>query len=81
MWKLSQIIMILKPRKPVRDITSYRPTSLLPVVSKLFEINNTNLCLDQIAIVEQIHSLQCHPSTYERREYCSTAFLDVPTII
>ena len=37
MWKVSQIIMILKPGKPVHDITSYRPISLLPVISKLFE--------------------------------------------
>jgi hypothetical protein len=29
--------MILKPGKPETEITSYRPISLLPIVSELFE--------------------------------------------
>jgi hypothetical protein len=33
-WKVSQIITILKPGK---SVTSYRPISLLPILSKLFE--------------------------------------------
>ena len=36
-WKVSQIIPILKPGKPPEEVTSYRPISLLPVLSKLFE--------------------------------------------
>jgi hypothetical protein len=36
-WKIAQIILLLKPGKPPHDITSYRPISLLPVVSKVFE--------------------------------------------
>jgi hypothetical protein len=36
-WKVSQIIMILKPGKPPEEASSYRPISLLPVLSKLFE--------------------------------------------
>lgn len=36
-WKLSQIIMILKPNKPAENVDSYRPISLLPVLSKVFE--------------------------------------------
>lgn len=36
-WKVAQIIMILKPNKDPVDIKSYRPISLLPIVSKLFE--------------------------------------------
>jgi hypothetical protein len=35
-WKIAQIILILKPRKP-NEATSYRPISLLPIVSKVFE--------------------------------------------
>jgi hypothetical protein len=35
--KVSQIITILKPGKPAEEGTSYRPTSLLPILSKLFE--------------------------------------------
>ena len=37
LWKVSQIIMIHKPGKPMFEVTSYRPISLLPIVSKLFE--------------------------------------------
>jgi hypothetical protein len=35
-WKVSQIITILKPEKPAEEVTSYRPISLLPILSKLF---------------------------------------------
>lgn len=36
-WKMAQIIMIQKPGKPAEEVTSYRPISLLPILSKLFE--------------------------------------------
>jgi hypothetical protein len=36
-WKVAQIIIILKPRKPPNELTSYRPMSPLPIVSKVFE--------------------------------------------
>jgi len=36
-WKVSQIITILKPGKPAEEVTSYRPISLFPILSKLFE--------------------------------------------
>lgn len=36
-WKVAQIIMILKPGKPPDSVTSYRPISLLPVMSKICE--------------------------------------------
>jgi hypothetical protein len=36
-WKVRHIIMIVKPRKNPNDITSYRPISLLPVLSKILE--------------------------------------------
>ena len=36
-WKKSQIIMILKPGKDPTLASSYRPISLLPCLSKLFE--------------------------------------------
>jgi hypothetical protein len=35
-WKVAQNILILKPRKP-NELISYRPISLLPIVSKVFE--------------------------------------------
>lgn len=36
-WKVAQVVMCLKPGKKPEDYTSYRPISLLPVLSKLFE--------------------------------------------
>jgi hypothetical protein len=36
-WKVTQIILILKPGKPPKELTSCRPISLLPTVSKVFE--------------------------------------------
>jgi hypothetical protein len=36
-WKYAQILMIPKPGKPPTTVTSYRPISLLPVISKIFE--------------------------------------------
>jgi len=37
LWKFAQIIMIHKPGKPPNRVTSYRPFSLLPIMSKIFE--------------------------------------------
>lgn len=36
-WKLSQIVVVPKPGKPTHIAASYRPISLLPVSSKVFE--------------------------------------------
>ena len=36
-WKVAEIIMIPKPGKSPNEKTSYRPISLLPTISKLFE--------------------------------------------
>jgi hypothetical protein len=36
-WKAAEVIMMQKPGKPTTEFTSYRPISLLPVLSKLFE--------------------------------------------
>jgi hypothetical protein len=37
MWKFALIIMIHKPGKHPIRVTSYRPISLLPIMSKIFE--------------------------------------------
>jgi len=36
-WKVSHIIIVLKTGKPAEEVMSYRPTSLLPILSKLYE--------------------------------------------
>lgn len=36
-WKVAEVIMIPKPGKPPHKVASYRPISLLPIISKLFE--------------------------------------------
>lgn len=36
-WKVAQVTMIQKPGKPADQVTSYRPISLLPVLSKVLE--------------------------------------------
>jgi hypothetical protein len=36
-WKMAEVIMIPKQGKPPNEVTSYRPISLLPIISKLFE--------------------------------------------
>lgn len=37
LWKVAEVIMIIKPGQKPEDPKSYRPISLLPVLSKLFE--------------------------------------------
>ncbi len=37
LWKVAEVIMIPNPGKPPHEAASYRPISLLPVMSKLFE--------------------------------------------
>ena len=36
-WKVGQVILILKPGKPSENVASYRPISLLPILSKVLE--------------------------------------------
>lgn len=95
LWKVSQIIMIPKPGKPGHEATSYRPISLLPIVSKLFEkilLNRLVNVLKEKSIIpdhqfgfrkehattEQVHRV-CRTirRAFERKEYCSSAFLDI----
>jgi hypothetical protein len=37
LWKLATIILFPKSNKPIDNLSSYRPISLLPFFSKLFE--------------------------------------------
>lgn len=52
-WKYAQIIMIAKPGKPPTETSSYRPISLLPIMSKLFE----RLLLNRIQEIVPVNDL------------------------
>ena len=57
LWKFAEVIMVPKPGKPPNDISSYRPISLLPVMSKLFE----KIFLKQIkSIIERRNLIPSH---------------------
>jgi len=36
-WKVSHIVIVLKPGKPAEEVMPYRPSSLIPILSKLYE--------------------------------------------
>lgn len=56
-WKMAQIIMVLKPGKPANVVSSYRPISLMPVLSKVFE----KLFMKRImTIIDQQKSIPDH---------------------
>lgn len=65
-WKVAEVIMLPKPGKQPNDVKSYRPISLLPIISKLFEklllkrlrplIENNNLIPDYQFGFRQKHS-------------------------
>lgn len=49
-WKVAEVIMILKPGKEPTEAKSYRPISLLPVLSKLMEkllLKRLKILIDQ----------------------------------
>lgn len=94
-WKVAEIIMIPKPGKPMNDVKSYRPISLLPIISKIFEIiiqKRIQVYIERFKIipnhqfgfrkshatVDQIHRItDVIEKVFERKEVCSTVFLDV----
>lgn len=92
-WKQAMVIMINKPGKPPEEIGSYRPISLLCVLSKVFErilLVRLRPHMDEVIPDTQFgfrtgHSTmeQCHRVVdyirkgFEGKEYVSAAFLDV----
>ncbi len=90
-FKMAEVIMIKKPDKPANEVTSYRPISLLPAISKLFK----KLLAKRLKLLVRLpdyqfrfrnkHSTlyQCHrvvsviERTLEEKKYCSAVFLDV----
>ncbi len=92
-FKTAQIIMLPKPNKNAHEVTSYRPISLLPVLSKLFE----KLLLKRIkpliekqlpdfqfgfrnqhSTIEQVQRVvTAIEQALEEKKYCTAVFLDV----
>lgn len=56
-WKVAQVTMILKPGKPADDVKSYRPISLLPIPSKVFE---TLLLKRLMPVIEEQNLIPSH---------------------
>jgi hypothetical protein len=57
-WKVAQIILVLKQGKPPNQLTSYRPISLLPIVSKVFEKLPLKMLLPMVENNRLIHNHQ-----------------------
>ena len=70
LWKISEIIMIQKPGKNPDDTTSYRPISLLPILSKLLEkliLKRLNPILERYHIIPDYQfGFRNHHSTTEQ---------------
>jgi hypothetical protein len=93
LWKIGQIIMILKPGKDPTEVASYRPISLLPVLSKVFEklfLRKLKPVLcdlipdyqygfrEKHSTIEQVHRvIDLIHLAYEKHQYCSAVFLDI----
>jgi hypothetical protein len=85
--------MINKPEKSAHETSSYRPISLTPLLSKLWEkilLARLRPHVEEIipshqfgfrkshSTVEQMHRVyQAIRLSFERKEYCTAAFLDV----
>lgn len=90
-FKIAQIIMLKKPDKTPNELSSYRPISLLPAISKLFE----KLLLKRIkplinipdfqfgfrnkhSTIDQIHRItSVIEQAFEEKKYCPSVFIDV----
>jgi hypothetical protein len=67
--KVARIILILKPGKPPHALPSYRPISLLPIVSKLFE----KLLLKRLLpLIEHNYLIPTHQFDFRRRTCVET---------
>lgn len=63
-WKVAEVIMIPKPNKPPNEKTSYRPISLLPSMSKVFE----KLLLKRLKpIIEERNLIPSHQFGFRER--------------
>ncbi len=89
LWKIAEVIMIPKPGKPPHEVSSYRPISLLPVLSKLLlkrimpiienKKNHQFGFRSQHSTIDQVHRIiNVIEIALEEKKVCSPVFLDVP---
>lgn len=92
-WKVASIVMVQKPGKPIEDVKSYRPISLLPVISKIFERIILRRLSGPVSAIIPDHQFgfrkqhgtiqQCHRvaatirTALEEMKYCPGVFLDI----
>jgi hypothetical protein len=78
-WKVSQLILIPKPKKPPHQLSSYRPIRLLPLVEHANLIpNHHSGFLPRHYTIEQTHRLiRVLTDALETSQYCSAGFLDI----
>ena len=62
-WKHSIIVLFPKPGKPVNNTSSYRPISLLPILSKIFE----KILLKRILPILESHNIPSHQFGFRSR--------------
>jgi hypothetical protein len=69
-WKFAQIIIVPKPGKPINEVNSRRPISLLPTPSKLFEklvLSRISIDIDLPTIIPDFHfGFRKHHSTIQQ---------------
>lgn len=69
-WKIAQVILLLKPGKPPQQTSSYRPISLLPILSKVLEIiilKKINPIIEEKGIIpDHQFGFRKHHSTIEQ---------------
>jgi hypothetical protein len=63
-WETAEVIMIPKPGKKLSEVESYRPISLLPILSKLFE----KLILKRLKpIIAEKHLVPTHQFGFRKK--------------
>lgn len=75
---MAEVIMSAKPGKPSQEVSSYRPISLLPVISKLFE----KLLLKRLkTIIEEKKLIPTHQLGFRNRHSTIDQFHRITSII
>jgi hypothetical protein len=77
-WKVTQIIMTPKPGKPLEETSSYRPISLLPIMSKIFE---KAILKRLLAMLEENRILPDNQFGFRQKHYTIEQVHRIPEII